>query len=104
MDLSLPGISRIGSGNRRSSRALQVSLRFPGTLDERPRALRLPTGVRSLRWVVSPVKLSAGQDREDRHQLSWRIEPSCLGASNRCTSPISAAKVRATRYEAPRIS
>jgi hypothetical protein len=49
-----------------------------------------------LRRTVSPVELSAGT--RPRNDISWR------GVSNRRTSPISAAKMTATRNEAPRIA
>ena len=59
------------------------------------RARRLPAKVRPFRRIVSPVERSAG--------TRPRKDISCLGVSNRRTSPISAAKVTATRNEAPRI-
>src|SRR5690242_21347887 len=56
---------------------------------------RASIAVKPLRFTVSPVELSAGTS--PRNDISFR------GVSNRRTSPISAAKVTATKNEAPRI-
>src|ERR1700722_7807343 len=94
-------MSRTGFGSA-SSRALKGSLTLAGyryvqaaSMSAR-RARRLPAKVRPFRRIVSPVERSAG--------TRPRKDISCLGVSNRRPAPISAAKVTATRNEAPRIA
>src|SRR5512133_2058025 len=93
-------MSRTGFGSP-SMGARSVSLTLAGyryvqaASTKARRARRLPARVRPLRLTVSPVELSAG--------TSPRNDISCRGVSNRRTSPISAAKVTATRNETPRM-
>ena len=101
-DLRLPG--DVAHGLRQSFEPGSQGARSLASDSDRSRLPRpapaaragCPLDVRPFRRMVSPVELSAG--------TRPRKDISCLGVSNRRTSPISAAKVTATRNDAPRIA